>query len=147
MCPPDHDGAVASVWIRAIAHDHGGSVITYPFPLSLRIFTYIPLSLRIFLSFQVHGTAAVDEILKVLNMVQAAQKSSPKPAVKYYDDDDVSDIEDIKDNDDSGNEGSDDEGSEDEGSDDESRRIALSQWHGLFTDDVSWWIGGCYSFL
>ena len=84
----------------------------------------------------------MDEILKVLGMVQAAQKSSPKPAVKYYDDDDVSDIEDIKDNDDSGNEGSDYEGS-----DDESRRIALSQWHGLFTDDVSWWIGGCYSFL
>ena len=89
----------------------------------------------------------MDEILKVLGMVQAAQKSSPKPAVKYYDDDDVSDIEDIKDNDDSGNEGSDYEGSEDEGSDDESRRIALSQWHGLFTDDVSWWLGGCYSFL
>ena len=94
----------------------------------------------------------MDEILKVLGTVQAAQKSSPMPAVKYYDDDDVSVIEDIKDSDDSGNEGSEDEGSADEGSDDESfddesRRIALSQWRGLFSDDVSWWLGGCYSFL
>ena len=108
--------------------------------------TYIPYFLRIFSSFQVHGKAAVDEILKVLGMVQAAQRSSPKPAVKYYDDDEVSDIEDLMDSDDSGNEGSDDEGSEDEGSHDENRRIA-AQWHGLFTDDVSWWLVRCYSFL
>ena len=112
--------------------------------ISLRIISsfHVRISLRIISSLQVHGQAAVDKILKVFGQVQAAQGSSPKPAVKFYADEEVSDIEDLVDSDDSGNEGSDDEGS-----DDESRRIALSQWHGLFTDDVSWWIGGFYSFL
>ena len=117
--------------------------------ISLRIISsfHVRISLRIISSLQVHGQAAVDKILKVFGQVQAAQGSSPKPAVKFYADEEVSDIEDLVDSDDSGNEGSDDEGSDDESSDDESRRIALSQWQGLFTDDVSWWIGGCYSFL
>ena len=88
----------------------------------------------------------MDKILKVLGQVQAAQGSSPKPAVKFYADEEVSDIEDLVDSDDSGNESSDDDGSDDEGSDDENLPVA-AQWHGLFTDDVSWWLGGCYSFL
>ena len=83
----------------------------------------------------------MDKILKVFGQVQAAQGSSPKPAVKFYADEEVSDIEDLVDSDDSGHEGSDDDGSEDE-----DRQIA-AQWHGLFTDDVSWWLVGCYSFI
>ena len=155
VCPPDHAGAEASVWIRAISHDHGGSVILILFSfltylyvrmyvrISLRIISsfHVRISLRIISSLQVHGQAAVDKILKVFGQVQAAQGSSPKPAVKFYADEEVSDIEDLVDSDDSGNEGSDDEGSEDE-----DRQIA-AQWHGLFTDDVSWWLVGCYSFL
>ena len=143
VCPPDHAGAEASVWIRAISHDHGGSVILilFSFLTYLYVRTYVRISLRIISSFQVHGQAAVDKILKVFGQVQAAQGSSPKPAVKFYADEEVSDIEDLVDSDDSGNEGSDDEGSEDE-----DRQIA-AQWHGLFTDDVSWWLVGCYSFL
>ena len=88
----------------------------------------------------------MDKILKVFGQVQAAHESSLKPSVKFHADEDVSDIENLVDSDDSGNESSDDDGSDDEGSDDENLPVA-AQWHGLFTDDVSWWLVGCYSFL
>ena len=88
----------------------------------------------------------MDKILKVFGQVQAAQESSLQPSVKFYDDDDVPDIENLVGSDDSGLEGSDDEGPEDHPDRPEDRQVR-AQWHGLFTDDVSWWLVGCYSFL
>ena len=88
----------------------------------------------------------MDKILKVFGQVQAAQESSLKPSVKFLTDDEVSAIEDLVGSDDSGLEGSDDEGPEDRPDRPEDRQVR-AQWHGLFTDDVSWWLVGCYSFL
>ena len=88
----------------------------------------------------------MDKILKVFGQVQAAQESSLQPSVKFYSDDEVSAIEDLVGSDDSGLEGSDDEGPEDRPDRPEDRQVR-AQWHGLFTDDVSRWLVGCYSFL
>ena len=82
----------------------------------------------------------MDKILKVFGQVQAARESSLKPSVKFFTDDEVSAIEDLVGSDDSGLEGSDDEGPEDRPDRPEDRpedRQVRAQWHGLFTDDVS----------
>ena len=130
VCPPKHPEESASVWVRAVAHGRETSVITFPFSSFL---TCIP-------SFQVHGAEALEQIQKALSLIHGAQKSDHNTADKPKPADDVP----------GGDEGRDDEGS---GSgfgsqgDHEGHLIAISQWRGLFTDDVSWRLGGCYSFL
>ena len=73
----------------------------------------------------------------MLTKVYEDEKAGQNSADKTADDDDVP-----------GGEGQDDEGS---GSgaqgDDKSHLIAISKWRGLFTDNVSWRLGGCYPFL
>ena len=126
VCPPDHPEGSASLWLRAVAHNREASVITFSFSSFL---TCIP-------SFQVQGAAALEQIKKILTKVYDTQKAGHNTADKPADDDDIP---------------GDDEGRDYEGSgaqgDDEGHLIAISQWRGLFTDDVSWRIGGCYSFL
>ena len=112
------------MWTRAVAHDRETSVITFPFSSFL---TCIP-------SFQVQGAAALEQIKKILTKVYDAQKAGRNTADKPADD--------VP----GGDEGKDDEGSGGQG-DYEGHRIAISQWRGIITDDVSWRIGGCYSFL
>ena len=83
-----------------------------------------------------HGDEALERIQKVLSLIPDAPKSDHKSADKPKPSDDVP----------GGDEGRDDEGSGAQG-DNEGHLIAISQWRGLFTDDVSWRLGGCYSFL
>ena len=118
VCPPKHPEESASVWFRAVAHDRETSVITFPFSSFL---TCIP-------SFQVQGAAALEQIKKILTKVYDAQKAGHNTADKPADD--------VP----GGDEGRDDEGYDyGQGDNDE--------WRGLFTDNVSWRLGGCYSFL
>ena len=124
VCPPDHPEESASVWFRAVAHDREASVITFPFSSFL---TCIP-------SFQVQGAAALEQIKKILTKVYDAQKAGYTTA-----DEPADDVP-------GGDEGEYDEGSGAHGHN-EDRLIAISQWRGLFTDNVSWRLGGCYSFL
>ena len=126
VCPPDHPEGSASLWIRAVAHDREASVITFSFSSFLTCIPY----------FQVQGAAALEQIQKVLSLIHDAQKAGHNTADKPKPADDVP----------GGDEGRDDEGSGGQG-DHEGHLIAISQWGGLFTDDVSWRLGGCYSFL
>ena len=114
----------ASLWFRAVAHGRETSVITFPFSSFL---TCIP-------SFQVQGAAALKQIKEILTKVYDAQKAGYNTADKPADD--------VP----GGAEGRDDEGSGAQG-DNEGHLIAISQWRGLFSDNVSWRLGGCYSFF
>ena len=133
VCPPDHPEGSASLWLRAVAHDREASVITFSFSSFL---TYIP-------SFQVQGAAALEEIKKVLSQIYDVEKAG------YTIDDEPEDDVPEDDADDEADDGADDEDYEGSGArgPNAAHLIAISQWRGLFTDDVSWRIGGCYSFL
>ena len=131
VCPPDHPEETASVWFRAVAHDREASVIRSPFPSFL---TCIP-------SFQVQGAAALEKIKKVLSQIHDAQKAG-----NTIDDEPADDVPEDDADDEADDEGEDYEGSGARGPN-AAHLIAISQWRGLFTDDVSWRIGGCYSFL
>ena len=131
VCPPKNPEESASVWFRAVAHDRETSVITFPFSSFL---TCIP-------SFQVQGAAALEQIKKVLSQIYDAQKAG-----YTIDDEPADDVPEDDADDEADEEGEDYEGSGARGPN-EDHLIAISQWRGLFTDDVSWRLGGCYSFL
>ena len=116
ICPPKHPDGTASVWVRAAAHSHESSVI-----LSLSSF----LTCIAFL--QVDGAEAIEQIRDALFLIPSAQKSGHNTDAEP--DDDVP----------GGDDGRDDDGSG--GHSDTVTRghlVAISQWNGLFTDDVSW---------
>ena len=123
VCPPQQPEGSSSVWTRAVVHDRESLVITLPFSSFL---TCIP-------SFQVHGTAALEQIRRILTKVHDAQKAGHNTADKPAEDAP------------GGDDGEDDKGPGGHG-DYDSNRIAISEWRGIITDDVSWQIGRCYSF-
>ena len=81
-----------------------------------------------------HGDEALERIQKVLSLIPGVQKAGHNT--------DAEPADDVP----GGDEGRDDEGSGAHG-DSGGHLIAISKWGGLFTDDVSWRLGGCYSCL
>ena len=81
-----------------------------------------------------HGDEALERIQKFLSLIPGVQKAGHNT--------DAVPADDVP----GGDDGRDYEGSGAHG-DSGGHLIAISKWGGLFTDDVSWRLGGCYSFL